>query len=327
MKIFVCEFVTGGGLYRAALPPSLAREGSMMLQSLLNDLAEIPGVEIVTTHDMRLPPLHANSVAVAPGDDVWASWGDLIAGADALWPIAPESSGILQRLSEMAVRHGKQLLNSTPYALAIAASKLQTSRILQAADIACIPTVAALDWSDDGAGRWVLKPDDGVGCEDSHVLDSAAAVQSCVAQGRQRSHVVQPYMAGEAASLSLLCRESKALLLSCNRQLLEVRDGMFHYRGSRLNDFASCWDACEVVVQQVARALPGLAGYVGVDVLIQEKEIVVVEINPRLTTSYAGLRRAAGCNPAELVMAMFYNANLTWPAITTRNVVDILLDE
>jgi predicted ATP-grasp superfamily ATP-dependent carboligase len=31
---------------------------------------------------------------------------------------------------------------------------------------------------------------------------------------------------------------------------------------------------------------------------------VVVEVNPRLTTSYAGLRRAIGLNAAELVLGL-----------------------
>jgi predicted ATP-grasp superfamily ATP-dependent carboligase len=32
---------------------------------------------------------------------------------------------------------------------------------------------------------------------------------------------------------------------------------------------------------------------------------VVVEINPRLTTSYVGLRDSIGLNPAELALALF----------------------
>jgi len=62
-------------------------------------------------------------------------------------------------------------------------------------------------------------------------------------------------------------------------------------------------------------------------VLIQEGAIVVVEVNPRLTTSYAGLRRATECNPARLVVDMIYNKKFSWPWMLARNVVQISVNE
>jgi hypothetical protein len=54
----------------------------------------------------------------------------------------------------------------------------------------------------------------------------------------------------------------------------------------------------------VARAaidvVPGLLGYVGVDVLLgDDGQDWVIEINPRLTTSYVGLRALAASNLCE----------------------------
>ena len=51
--------------------------------------------------------------------------------------------------------------------------------------------------------------------------------------------MIQPWLEGEAASLSLLCREGQAQLLSCNRQLIEVVDNGIRYRGSLLNGMAA----------------------------------------------------------------------------------------
>ena len=60
MRIFVYEFVTGGGLAGRPVPRSLAREGLAMRSALLEDLAAIDGHEIVTTTDTRftrcMPP-------------------------------------------------------------------------------------------------------------------------------------------------------------------------------------------------------------------------------------------------------------------------------
>ena len=62
------------------------------------------------------------------------------------------------------------------------------------------------------------------------------------------------------------------------------------------------------VALRTCRALPGLRGYIGVDVILTESEAVVIEVNPRLTTSYLGVRaalawRRGGANIAGLVIA------------------------
>lgn len=44
----------------------------------------------------------------------------------------------------------------------------------------------------------------------------------------------------------------------------------------------------------MAEAIPGLEGLFGIDILLTAEGPVVVEVNPRLTTAYAGLRRALG---------------------------------
>ncbi len=56
-RIFVCEYVTGGGLAGEALPVALAAAGDAMLRALLEDLRAIPAVKTATTRDARLPSL------------------------------------------------------------------------------------------------------------------------------------------------------------------------------------------------------------------------------------------------------------------------------
>ena len=67
MRIFVFEYITGGGMLSSGLPASLAREGDLMVQSLVSDLCELDEIEVITTRDARLetlgPPVrcHAGS--------------------------------------------------------------------------------------------------------------------------------------------------------------------------------------------------------------------------------------------------------------------------
>jgi predicted ATP-grasp superfamily ATP-dependent carboligase len=52
-----------------------------------------------------------------------------------------------------------------------------------------------------------------------------------------------------------------------------------------------------------------------------------VEINPRLTTSYVGLRRSLSINPAELILSIWQNGVI--PEVNKKDFipVNLLLEE
>jgi len=60
--------------------------------------------------------------------------------------------------------------------------------------------------------------------------------------------------------------------------------------------------ATRIATQAVA-CVPGMAGYSGVDVVLGKTD-VVIEINPRLTTSYIGLRTIMSMNLAGLMIGL-----------------------
>lgn len=302
-----------------------------MLRALLTDLAEIPDCVVFTTRDARLPQLPEpvrQHVVDASCADILALWETCLHEADALWPIAPESDGILERLSQLAVEQGKCLLGSTPQAVALAASKRAMAGALTVAGVPAVPTYLPDALPNEKACAWVTKPDDGVGCTGTRHFADTAALYAWLAQGvRASSCVVQPYLDGIPASISMLCRDGRAWLLSCNCQDVRLEDGNFTFHGCVLNGMVNYWQEFEHIASAVAAATPGLAGYVGIDVIVNDSAITVLEVNPRLTTSYAGLRRASGINPARLVLDLLYNGRFTFPPVMTRQVVPIALDE
>lgn len=321
LELFVLEFITGGGLYNAELPPSLAREGQLMLDALLGDLNEIPNIRITTTRDARLPDLALPVAATRVEGDPWPIWQQHIQAADMVWLLAPESGGVLEKLSRMTPPHKN--LGCAPEAVHIATSKSATAACLAEHGVAAVP---AYDRAEALALPLLCKPDDGAGCEDTRRFGNKAEAADWLA--KHPGHIVQPFIDGEPASISMLCREGVAWLLACNRQLVESdAQGMLHYRGSVLNAMAQHWETFAAVASQVAKALPGLAGYVGVDVMVHQGRVNVLEINPRLTTSYAGLRQATGLNPARLVLDLLYNGMAVERSINPhqlqRNIVEI----
>jgi predicted ATP-grasp superfamily ATP-dependent carboligase len=75
-------------------------------------------------------------------------------------------------------------------------------------------------------------------------------------------------------------------------------------------------NAPQRLVRRAAACIPGLRGYVGFDVLIPDaapNRPLLVEVNPRLTTSYVGYRALAEQNLAEWLLGRS-KERLTWRA-------------
>ncbi|GAA4252559.1 ATP-grasp domain-containing protein [Azospirillum formosense] len=307
MRILVVEFVTGGGMPPDALiPASLAREGDLMLHALLTDLLEVPGVEVTVTRDARLPPLTApvRSITITDPRESWSLWEDLTRQADGVWPIAPETDGALERFSRMVEASGRLLLNSRADAVAVASSKAATAAVLAAAGLPVVPVwrvgAVAAD-GPPGNDPWVVKPDDGAGCIDTRLIRDQADWRGWLDEADRSGFVAQPFQPGTPASLSMLCRDGRAWPLTANRQSVSLSGGRFSYGGGIVGGMALS-SALTDLAQSVAAALPGLFGCVGVDLIIGPGEPTIIEVNPRLTTSSVGLRRATGLNVAAAVL-------------------------
>jgi predicted ATP-grasp superfamily ATP-dependent carboligase len=215
----------------------------------------------------------------------------------------PETGGLLERISRLTLEAGCRLIGSRPDAVRLAASKRQTSAWLRRHGIAVVPSYAVAEPVEESAARWVSKPDDGVGCEGIRIFESREALAAALGSEASEDYVVQPYTEGIPASLSLLCQAGEACLLSCNRQQVAEVDGRFHLRGIDVNGLGDS-DTLAELGRAIARAIPDLWGYVGVDMICTASGPRVLEINPRLTVSYAGLRAALKRNPAELVLRL-----------------------
>jgi predicted ATP-grasp superfamily ATP-dependent carboligase len=325
-EIFVCEFITGGGLYNAPLAPSLVGEGELMLKALLTDLLATNEVRVATSRDARLPMLGLPVAVEEVDKDPWSLWQRCIKNADLVWLIAPETDGVLEKLSRL-VPTGK-LIGCAPEAVKIAASKYATAQLLAQHQIPVVPTWK-VEQAPTDLPRYVAKPDDGVSCEDTRCFDDFAQMQEWLQGGSisskaATSNVIQPWQPGSAASISMLCHEGKAWLLSCNRQVVELHEDRFVYCGSVINGMAQHWNVFADIAQRIASVMPALSGYVGVDVMVDGSDITVLEINPRLTTSYVGLTQATGLNVAKLVLDLFYNRPMQ-TAHRQRNVITIKL--
>lgn len=305
MRVFVFEYVSGGGCADREMLAGLIGEGDLMLTAVVRDLLAVPGVEVVICRDAGLdPPPLAVEVHWVDGD-WYPVWRRCLNSADRVLPIAPETDGVLEALCREVVAAGKLLLNSRAEAVAVAASKQLTLERLAAEGLAVVPSWRADALPPLPDGSLVVKPDQGVGCQGAHVVASESALHD-VLRGRddRGDWLVQRYLEGQAASLSILAGDDCACLLGRNIQRVVQMDDGFLLLGCEVNGLAEDQGELLDLAQGVCRAIPGLWGYVGVDLIVTADGPVVLEVNPRLTTSYVGLGRSLGHNPAALLLQL-----------------------
>ena len=324
MRILVHEFASGGGLAGRPVPPALAREGSAMLTALVTDLAVLPGHEIVATSDpryrLKVPSVVEVVTLRRSGALPFPRYLDsLLARVDAAWLIAPETDRCLERLAARVERKGIALLGSGAAAIRVASDKARLARLLERKNVP-YPRTRSLAfksperaWTStlktivDAVGYpMVTKPRRGAGCESVWLVRNARELREAVRAfratiGAERL-VVQEYVSGLAASVSLLADGRRAVALAVNAQCVRAGRPFAYQGGSTPLDHPLARQAASAA-ERACAAVPGLRGYIGVDVMLSDAGAVVLEINPRLTTAYLGVREAVGENVAELALA------------------------
>jgi len=306
MQLFVYEWATGGGLVEepGPLPASLAREGAAMMGALVADLQRIDGCRVVALRDPRVVQLalgiceHLEVLSRSEHDE---EFDRRAAQADATILIAPEFDGILWKLARRVSAVGGRLLSPSPEFIRIAADKQQTCDTLWAASVPA-PEGRVLESDEPLPAEFaypaVAKPMDGAGSQDTFFVRGPHDTPPAYAWRRR----LERFVPGMAASAALLCGPAGRLILSpCKQRISE--DGRLRYLGGQLPLAPGLAERAQSLAVRAIAAMPPAMGYVGVDLVLGREpdgsEDFVIEINPRLTTSYVGLRAAARSNLAE----------------------------
>ncbi len=309
-SILVHEYVTGGGWPEPHIPPRLAEEALAILRALLADLRAWGRCTVVTTRDRRLPTPGLDADRVVDLDSGVYPTGllSLARTCGATLLVAPESKGALERVSALLTGAGIPLLGSPAAAVAVAADKWECYRRFTGAGL---PTPQTLCVAPSGARAAaarlgypvVMKPVDGAGCEGTSLVTDDAQLGAALHDPVLRtapSVLVQRYVTGQAASVSLLVAGGRSVALSLNGQ--RVRAGApFAYDGGVASLPHPRSAEAQALARRAVALIPGLCGYVGVDLVLGEDTCWLLEVNPRPTTSYVGLRRVIGLNMAAAI--------------------------
>ncbi|MBZ0169561.1 MAG: ATP-grasp domain-containing protein [Kofleriaceae bacterium] len=308
------ESITAGGLGKSPVPPTLLAEGRMMLEALLADLLDLHEHRLSVQVDRRcLPQLRSRPglQVIDSGDRYSQCFRQMVDEADAVFLIAPETDGQLETITAMVEKCGKLVVGSSAAGVKASGDKMLTYRLLKTRGVPT-PRTLRLRPADDPAsiGRrlgypMVVKPINGVGCHSVYVARQQSELEQTIASARQEAQdatlLPQAYIDGVAVSVSLLTDGSRSLPLTLNLQEIRGRSRL-RYHGGRVPFDHPLRALAFRRASQVVQAIPGLKGYVGIDLVLTDHDAVVIEVNPRLTTSYVGVRQVLRQNPATLIL-------------------------
>lgn len=320
MHVFLYEWITGGGLVEQAspLPSSLLAEGAAMISALAADFAAIPGCRVEVLRDARLHALPLAGCAVTEihsTADLRTEFARLAGRADYSLVIAPEFDDILRQTVQWVREAGGRSLNAADEFIALAANKHRTAEALRAAGVPA-PAGRLLEADEeklpaDFSYPGVLKPVDGAGSQHTLLVEGPGDEPPPYPFPRR----LEQFVPGRAASVAALCGGTGVTLLPPCWQHLSG-DGRFAYGGGSLIQEAPLADRATALAAGALQALLPAHGYVGIDLVLGEDprgdDDAVIEVNPRLTTSYVGLRAAIQQNLATAMIDAAEGRPIEW---------------
>jgi predicted ATP-grasp superfamily ATP-dependent carboligase len=281
-----------------------------MARGITEDLGALPAVELITTRHAQLAPFHGPScqvIEVGSADHEHEIFARLAQKSGWTVLIAPETSGVLLQRAERVEAVGGRLLSPGSDFIKIAANKQATAERLMQNRVP-VPRASVLAYPRYPLPQVmypaVIKPIDGCGSQGVRFVQNESELESSDAAWPAR---LEEYVPGLPVSVSILCGPRNRFALPACEQLLSA-DGSFTYQGGRLPLSSDVNRRARQLALQAVESLPATIGYVGVDMVLGSASDGsgdrVIEINPRLTTSYVGLRALAQTNLAAAMLAV-----------------------
>jgi len=325
MRVLLYEWCCSGGLLGpdrdAILDPSsdpaadhsIAREGEAMVLAILADAARSTSLRIETlvdaTRPLDLPP-GSLAFPVGPGQEIEAL-RDRATRCDLTLVIAPETGGILARRVASVRDHGDVAIAPDARFILTASDKHATVLALAAAGLP-VPAGRSLPphapWPTGFLRPAVRKPLDGVGGDG---LTFVGPGDPEPAPGSRPARL-ETAVSGTPVGVACLCGPGACIPLAPLEQRFSTGPVPAYLGGVPLPDPGLRHRARTLACRAIAALERGTAaaarGWVGVDLVLGERrdgrEDRILEINPRMTTSFVGHSRGRDHSLIERVFAV-----------------------
>ncbi|MHA1750197.1 MAG: hypothetical protein ACTSYF_16320, partial [Promethearchaeota archaeon] len=138
-RIFIFEFISGGGFNHVDIPISLFTEGFGMLRVIVEDFKNL-GFQIKTLIDHRIQHMIRYlktdfSKEINQNMDIFLEVKNAVKDCKYVFIIAPEFSGILYNLTKIMKDQNKIILSMSLEAIRLGSSKFETYKYFKAQEV------------------------------------------------------------------------------------------------------------------------------------------------------------------------------------------------
>ncbi len=278
IQLFLYEYSVVQPEHHSILP-SVRREGRAIFQALMEDALQLSRQCNVVT----LPVLTGHQ-------DEEIIFRQAARSCDYALIVAPEFDRILEQRCLWVLKSGCRLLGPGLKAIRICSDKWALYQHWRQHQVPTPGTWLA-SMPVTSKGPFIQKHRYGAGSLGAMRVDDLSQVDP--------NAIIQEFISGITVSQSLLISRSSVCQLLPGRQEIN-QETAFSYLGGCLPLEDRYLSRLARLISLSIEGIPDLLGYIGVDAILGEAEDgsqdVVLEINPRMTTSFLGLRKITKTN-------------------------------
>lgn len=307
MKILVVEWSCAQNeMDQEALP--IRDEGKAMLEALLEDMVSTGADTMTIARDGLLrTTIKVENFSPLSGEPFIKTLRRSVPERTGVFIIAPEANGVLLQMTRNIESLGFRNLGCSADSVELCADKLRLFSHWRSESVPTPETwLNLMDIRD--SGPFIVKPRDGCGCVDTVVVENYSELRNQMDELIHQDtteFIIQKLMPGIPASISCIISDEKTVFMPACGQSIQRIGNRLEYKGGWGPLPEEMIRRAEILAAKALGGIRGLGGWVGVDMVLGDPKDgscdYAIEINPRLTSSYLGIRHMKGSFAAAAI--------------------------
>ena len=304
-KILIYEYITGGGLINEDLTSMLLHEATLITSYIYQECEKSQYFQYDYFQDYRIKDDYfKKAIKIKSYKQIFNV--SLLKKYDYILPIAPEIDLNLFHYAQFLEKHKLNFILSDSRTIKLLSDKLLFYKECQKNNIPTIKTNLLTNQLKKNDKKFIIKDRYGAGCSYVKIFKKYKDVEN-----NNFDKIIQPYINGKHYSLCLFFNQNNYNLLTVNKQKLEINDNdMIRLTNLHVNVPHNFHPKINSLIFLIMKSFPGLRGYIGIDIIIKKDKIFIVEINPRITTSFIGMYETIGINIIDLIVESKYQKQI-----------------
>ena len=302
-KLIIIEYLTTSPQKISSLKSGLFKEGLKMVNSFsLNLNKRSANSNIIVFRHKNLSVIKNDGLSfLRTSDKVF--FLDLLSNfcpkKTQIILIAPESNGISSSIFKSIQNKGFSVLSSNYSLIKIFCSKTKTIKFLKNKKIPCVDLIKNLE-NIDKEKKIIIKPDQGAGSQNTFIFDRFFCTKDFL-EKIDFDFVVQYYQKGLLGSLNVIFYKNQNFLLSCNKHILKSNNIKIKQIGSVIGGLEEYRSDFQNLINLINSKIKGLYGFINLDLVKVDGMWKIIEVNPRISSTYCGLKKAYGQEITNLI--------------------------